>query len=193
METRTPARALRVGLVATFVCGFALSSVYATPDSEWPPNGARSPAELCAWFRAHEDGSAVPATCRVVCRASRGPVKALVLRRGTGFHEGLAVAIRDGGRFRVVHDDVDDAHGVVIQGGAWGSLDVRRCAFTPSGTSLEIDVARVQAAEPPNACDVTRDVQRITCAGTGTAYACTRSVLEAPVTTRDAARSCTLD
>ena len=71
---------------------------------DWPPDGARSPAAVCAWWRTHGTGDEpVPRTCRVVCRADDARTPAVVVRRATGFHEGLAVAVRERGRWRVVH------------------------------------------------------------------------------------------
>lgn len=176
-------------VIALSVVASLAGTAWAAP---WPPQaGARTPEALCRAFLrdAREGAPEVPATCRVVCRARHGALRAAVLRRASGFHEGISVAIGERGIFRVAHDDVDDREGVVIQGGAWGSLDVRRCVFTPAGT-LEVDVGRQQTADPPNACDVTRDARRLVCTADGSAPSCTSSVLEAPVTTRDPARAC---
>jgi hypothetical protein len=186
------ARTSRWLLVALAGMGCAVGTAWAAPPAPWPPPaGARSPEALCRAFErdAREGAPDLRATCRVVCRARRGAVRAVVLRRGSGFHEGISVAIAERSAYRIAHDDVDDRDGVVIQGGAWGSLDVRRCAFTEEG-ALEVDVARQQTADPPRACDVTRDARRLVCRVGDGAPTCASSVLETPSTTRDPSRPC---
>lgn len=178
-------------LVATAVTMLATRTAATPPPGDWPVEGARSIAGLCRWFTTHVEAGATRPTCRSVCVARRGSTQAVVLRRGSGFHEGLAVAVRERGVFRVVHDDVDDEDGVVIQGGAWGSIAVRACRFAGDASpAFTFDVHRQQTGDPPNACDVTRDVQRVTCTQGNAGYACTRAIVEAKVTTRDPNRAC---
>ena len=171
-----------VALALTLLTLVAQAQDDAPLAPDWPLDGARSPAALCAWWRTHGTGDEpTPRTCAIACRAGDRRTPAVVLRRATGFHEGLAVAVRERGRWRVVHDDVDDAEGVVIQGGQVGGLRVARCAVARG--AVEVDVARWQSGEPPDVCTETRDTTRLRCAiGADAAWSCARTVLEAPRT-----------